>query len=237
MAPSTGAERRLIPSLMLLTFATGLIDAASVLGLGRVFTANMTGNVVFLGFALGGSHDVSIAASFIALGGFLAGATVGGRLVRKDARAVLPLVLAIEVGVLLIATALAALAGDRGSLSRAALLVLLSMPMGLQNAAVRRLAVPDMTTTVLTLTLTGIAADSSLAGGASPRLARRWAAVMAMLVGAFVGAVVLRRGVAWTIAVAALVDAIALAGVLSVREQPPTPGGLPASTNPPSTLP
>jgi len=233
MAPSNDAERRLIPPLMLLTFATGLIDAASVLGLGRVFTANMTGNVVFLGFALGGAHDVSITASFIALGGFFAGATGGGRLVRKDARAVLPIILALEVGVLLAATGVAGLAGDRGSLPRAALLVLLSMPMGLQNAAMRRLAVPDMTTTVLTLTLTGIAADSSLAGGASPRLARRWAAVVAMLVGAFLGAVVLRRGVAWTIALAVLVDAIALAGVLSVRERPSTPGEHPASSDHP----
>lgn len=56
------------------TFVTGLIDAASILGLGRIFTANMTGNVVFLGFALGGGQDLSIAASLIALGGFLAGA-------------------------------------------------------------------------------------------------------------------------------------------------------------------
>jgi hypothetical protein len=67
-------DRRLMFSLMLLTFVTGLVDAASVLGLGRVFTANMTGNVVFLGFALGGAQDVSIAASLVALASFLVGA-------------------------------------------------------------------------------------------------------------------------------------------------------------------
>jgi uncharacterized membrane protein YoaK (UPF0700 family) len=214
MRPANDNERRLMAALILLTFVTGLIDAASVLGLGHVFTANMTGNVVFLGFALGGTQDVSIAASLIALGGFLSGATWGGRLARKDARATLPRALAFEIALLLAATGIAAFADGRGTLARASLLVLLSMPMGLQNAAIRRLAVPDMTTTVLTLTLTGIAADSSLAGGDSPRLARRWAAVVAMVAGAFIGAVLLRHGLMWTVAAAALGDAVALAAIL-----------------------
>jgi uncharacterized membrane protein YoaK (UPF0700 family) len=220
--PPSHDEGRLIASLIVLTFVTGIIDAASVLGLGHVFTANMTGNVVFLGFALGGAHDVSIAASLIALGGFLCGAAYGGRLVRKDAHGALPLALGIEVALLLTGAAVAGFAGAPGPLGRSLLLVLLSVPMGLQNAAVRRLAVPDMTTTVLTLTLTGIAADSSLAGGDSPRIARRWAAVVAMLAGAFVGAILLRHGLVWTIAAAVLGDAIALGGVL-VRRQNAAP--------------
>ena len=60
--------------------------------------------------------------------------------------------------------------------------------MGLRNAIVRRLAVPDMTTTVLTLTITGLAADSRLAGGDNPRWQRRAAAILEMIVGAFAGA-------------------------------------------------
>jgi uncharacterized membrane protein YoaK (UPF0700 family) len=64
--------------LLLLTFGTGLIDAVSILGLGRVFVANMTGNVVFIGFALAGAPGFSLWGSVIALGGFLAGASVGG---------------------------------------------------------------------------------------------------------------------------------------------------------------
>jgi uncharacterized membrane protein YoaK (UPF0700 family) len=91
------------------------------------------------------------------------------------------------------------------------------MPMGLQNAAVRRLAVPDMTTTVLTLTLTGIAADSPLAGGTNPRLMRRVSAVLVMLAGAVVGASLLRRGLTWTIGVAGVLDAIVLAVILATR--------------------
>ena len=59
-----------------------------------------------------------------------------------------------------------------------------AVALGLQNATVRRLAVADVTTTVLTLTLTGLAADSWLAGGRSPRVGRRVAAVGLMAAGA-----------------------------------------------------
>src|ERR1700736_3516989 len=91
MATSISSDTRLLIGLGGLTLATGLVDAASYLGLGQVFTANMTGNIVFLGFALGGAAGFSITASRVALAGFLAGAFGGGRLVRpptaaRDAR-------------------------------------------------------------------------------------------------------------------------------------------------------
>jgi uncharacterized membrane protein YoaK (UPF0700 family) len=63
-----------------LTVTTGLVDAVSVLGLGRVFTANMTGNVVFLGFAAVGVPGFSVARAVVALAGFMVGALLGGRL-------------------------------------------------------------------------------------------------------------------------------------------------------------
>jgi uncharacterized membrane protein YoaK (UPF0700 family) len=69
-------------ALLLLTVATGLVDAVSFLGLGHVFTANMTGNVVFLAFALAGADGLSVSASLVALGCFLVGAVAGGRLAR-----------------------------------------------------------------------------------------------------------------------------------------------------------
>src|SRR5437899_7764934 len=70
-----------LPQLLLvLTVTTGLIDAVSVLGLGRVFTANMTGNVVFLGFALARVPGFSLVRALAALAAFLAGAVIGGRL-------------------------------------------------------------------------------------------------------------------------------------------------------------
>lgn len=74
---------------------------------------------------------------------------------------------------------------------RYALIVLLGLAMGLQNAVVRSLGVPDLTTTVLTLTLTGLAADSVPAGGAAPRPGRRLLSVPAMFLGALAGAVLL----------------------------------------------
>src|SRR5262249_54280190 len=68
------------PLLMLLTIVTGLVDAVSYLALGRVFVANMTGNVVFLGFAVADAEDFSVPASLAAIVLFLLGALVGGRL-------------------------------------------------------------------------------------------------------------------------------------------------------------
>jgi uncharacterized membrane protein YoaK (UPF0700 family) len=227
-APTNAGQIRLLPSLLLLTFMTGLVDAASVLGLGHVFTANMTGNVVFLGFALGGAHDVSIVASLIALASFLAGAACGGRIARADDQGALRIALALELVLLLVAAGVAVYGDDRAALTRDAILVLLAAPMGLQNAAVRRLAVPDMTTTVLTLTLTGIAADSSLAGGTNPRLARRVGAVVSMLVGAVIGALLMRRGLAWTIGGAAMVHVAALAALLSSSRRTDTELARPA---------
>src|SRR4051812_49998417 len=64
--------------MLVLTVLTGVVDAVSILSLGRVFVANMTGNVVFVGFALAGAPGFSLAASLSALGGFLVGAAIGG---------------------------------------------------------------------------------------------------------------------------------------------------------------
>jgi len=75
--------------------------------------------------------------------------------------------------------------------------------MGLQNATARRLGVPDLTTTVLTLTLTGLAADSRLAGSGGPRPTRRLAATATMCLGAAVGAfLALRFGISSVLALA-----------------------------------
>ncbi|MHA6760891.1 YoaK family protein [Streptacidiphilus sp. PAMC 29251] len=68
------------PLLLTLTLVTGLVDAFSYLVLGRVFVANMTGNVIFIAFSLAGSPDFSLSASVVALLSFAAGAVLGGRL-------------------------------------------------------------------------------------------------------------------------------------------------------------
>src|ERR1700740_3024901 len=72
-------------ALLVLTFTTGLVDAASYLGLGRVFTANMTGNIVFLGFGIAGSGGLPVVAPLVSLGAFLVGAGAGGVLAARMA--------------------------------------------------------------------------------------------------------------------------------------------------------
>src|SRR5262245_42605664 len=139
MSEAQGANPVVTRALMGMTVVTGLVDAVSFLSLGRVFTANMTGNVVLLGFAA------------------------------------------------------ARLSAEPHQLH--AMIVLTSLAMGARNAGVRKLAIPDLTTTVLTLTITGLAADSSLAGGSNPRWQRRTASVLALLAGAAMGAILVERSV------------------------------------------
>jgi uncharacterized membrane protein YoaK (UPF0700 family) len=192
--PWAGSGHGRLPALLVgLTVVTGLVDAVSYLALGHVFVANMTGNVVFLGFALAGAPGLSAPASLAALGAFLLGAFAGGRMaVRYGEQRDRHLRTATTIAALLVllATLLAATFGyPVADSARYALIVPLAIAMGIQNATARRLAVPDLTTTVLTLTLTGIAADSGLAGGTGGHPARRLIAVTAMFTGGLVGAV------------------------------------------------
>jgi uncharacterized membrane protein YoaK (UPF0700 family) len=212
---SSERERALVPVLLGLTVVTGLVDAASVLGLGRVFTANMTGNVVFLGFAVAGAPGLSFARAMAALGSFMMGAVVGGRIAAADAagatRRSTSLAVGIETALLLAATVVAFGAGP--DLSNApprlyAVIGLTGLAMGLRNAVVRRLAVPDLTTTVLTLTITGLAADSQLAGGAGPRWHRRIASVVLMFAGAAAGAWLVGLSVAHALGTAVVISAV-----------------------------
>ena len=78
--PALGPLRGL---LLLLTVVTGVVDAVSILALGRVFVANMTGNVVFAAFAVVGAPGFSLSASLFALAGFLVGAYGGGVLISQ----------------------------------------------------------------------------------------------------------------------------------------------------------
>ena len=80
---SRSIQHPLARALLVLTFTTGLVDAVSYLGLGRVFTANMTGNIVFLGFGIAGSGGLPVVAPLVSLGAFLLGAGGGGVLARR----------------------------------------------------------------------------------------------------------------------------------------------------------
>ncbi len=181
--------------LIVLTVVTGLVDAVSYLKLGHVFVANMTGNVVLLGLGVGGASEFSVAVSLVAIGSFLFGALAGGRLGSSTGEhrgRFLALATYAQVSVVGAAFIVSLASSDvSGGILAYALVVLLAFAMGLQNAAARRLAVPDLTTTVLTLTFTGLAADSQFAGGTNPNIGRRLIATTAMFIGALLGAVLI----------------------------------------------
>ncbi|MGW0581966.1 YoaK family protein, partial [Streptomyces sp. NPDC002920] len=185
-----GEERHgpLPPLMLTLTVVTGLVDAVSYLALGHVFVANMTGNVVFLGFALAGAANLSATASVVSLASFLTGALAGGGFGTRFAAHrghLLRAATAVQTALVAVTVAVAAVTDGRvGTGVQYTLIVLLGLAMGLQNAVARRLGVPDLTTTVLTLTLTGLAADSAPAGGAGPRAGRRRRAGLAGVPGA-----------------------------------------------------
>jgi uncharacterized membrane protein YoaK (UPF0700 family) len=175
----------------------------------------MTGNVVFLGFALAGAPDFGILDSFVALVSFGVGAVVGGKLAalvgghrgkHLSTAATNQVVFLAASVVLALASGIPIAAGYRYGLQ-----AVIDTSMGIQNATARKLGVPDMTTTVLTLTITGIGADSALAGGLGSRAGRRLVAVGAMLAGAGVGTVL----VLYLNAANALVLALPLVGLVA----------------------
>jgi uncharacterized membrane protein YoaK (UPF0700 family) len=193
-----------------LTVVTGIVDAVSFLGLGHIFTANMTGNVVFLGFALGGGTGVSPLRSITALSAFACGGIFGGRINTRDLARGSSLLAAmcLESVLLAVAAASTKAPGLDASSAAYAVIVLTAVAMGLRNAVVRKLAVPDLTTTVLTMTVTGLAADSRLAGGHGVQKGTRVLSIVAMGIGAAFGAMLLRRsGLPVAIGVAALTAA------------------------------
>jgi uncharacterized membrane protein YoaK (UPF0700 family) len=220
-------SRQTVAVLLTLTAVTGLVDAVSYLRLGRVFVANMTGNVVFLGFSLDPHSGLSATASIIAIAGFVLGALAGGRAAHTLATARpghwLATAFAAEALILALAavltgTSMLPLAGN----GRFATVAVLAAALGVQNSTVRHLGVPDLTTTVLTLTLTGLAADGPLAGGPGAKPHRRLGSVAAMLAGAAAGAGILQWSSTAVIALAAiLVTAVAGAFATGI----PAPSG------------
>jgi len=104
--------------------------------------------------------------------------------------------------------------------------------LGIRNATVRKLAVQDLTTTVLTLTITGLAADSFLAGGNNPRWGRRVGSVGSMFAGAGLGALLLKHSLSLALSLCVMVSFICtLALFVAFRKKPQTRAA--AQTNPP----
>jgi uncharacterized membrane protein YoaK (UPF0700 family) len=202
------------PLLLVVTVVTGLVDGFSYLVLGHIFVANMTGNVVFLAFGLAGAKGFSVVASLTALAAFSAGAFGTGvlraRLTSGRAR---QLATAASTETILVAAAVVVawtVADPGAGASRYGIIVLLGVAAGTQNAVARNLAVPDLTTTVLTLTITGISYDARPAGGTDSRLGRRGLSVLAMFAGGLVSATLVLHG---NRPLDLLITAVLLAGV------------------------
>jgi uncharacterized membrane protein YoaK (UPF0700 family) len=216
------------------------VDAVSILSLGRVFVANMTGNVVFAGFALVGAPGFSLGASLFALAGFLIGAYAGGFISAQfghDRAQHIRATTGAELGFLVIALIIAATSGGaaattgtldipKGTAAFSAgitfvLAIVLATALGIQNSMARKLAVPDLTTTVLTMTLTGIGADPRTGRRGHVTVTRRLLAVVTMLTGGILGAwLVLNVGVIASLSAAAALLAITVSCAVIASRKP-----------------
>ncbi|MDR7277246.1 YoaK family protein [Catenuloplanes atrovinosus] len=194
--------------MLALTFVTGVVDAVGYLRLDQVFAGNMTGNVVILGMAAVPGTGLPVLGPAAALVTFLAGAAIAGRVLRDSAAGWSRRCTALlgGVGLLLTATAIGVYAtGVNGARTRLVMAASLALAMGMQAATARHLAVKDVTTVVVTSTLTGLAADSRLGAARGRGALRRCAAVALLVLGAITGAALCRVHESVAVATAAVV--------------------------------
>jgi uncharacterized membrane protein YoaK (UPF0700 family) len=236
MTSTASSPQPLLTFVLLgLTAVTGVIDATSYLGLGHVFTANMTGNVALLGFAIASAQGLSVVRSGAALGAFLVGAVFGGRMATAMSGGPRYRWTGVAFGTeaALLFAGMAVAIGHGSSVSGEPvrlylIIVLTGLAMGIRNATVRKLGVPDLTTTVLTLTLAALAADSTLAGGSNTGSSRRIASVAATIGGAALGTWLLRDSLMLPLAICGAISGVcAFAAYFGVagRGETPLPEG------------
>ena len=197
--------------MLALTFSTGIIDAVGYLGLDRVFTGNMTGNVVILGMALTGADGLPVVGPVIALVLFMLGALVAGRTLRPVAAgwSHRSTVLFAFVGVVILAAAVPLLVLENPAEPvKLAVTGALGLAMGMQAGAARHIGVKDVTTVVVTSTLVGLAFDSKFAQGTGQPWKRRAGAVLLIGLGAFTGALLLNVHIGVGMAVAAVITLV-----------------------------
>jgi uncharacterized membrane protein YoaK (UPF0700 family) len=217
-------QARLHLALMLvLTFSTGVVDAIGYLGLDKVFTANMTGNVVILAMGLTGQDDLPIVGPLIALGGFVIGAGVAGRFLRGVPKGwhrrdtwVLAIVATLLV-IALIPTAFVTSTPAEPAIGYP-VTALLAVAMGMQAGTARHIAVTDVTTVVITSTLAALAFDSRFGRSTGQTWFRRLAAVVLLALGALSGAALLLIAFWLGLALAAaLLVVVAVLGTIGSR--------------------
>ncbi|HEV7579848.1 MAG TPA: YoaK family protein [Mycobacterium sp.] len=213
-ATSPVSERSTVAALLLLTFATGLADSLSILVLGHVFVANMTGNVIFLGFWLAPRTSIDLTAVAVALPTFVTTTILSGRLSRYfgiRTRPWITTVLATEI-VLLVTLSILAGAGVLHYHDNTKLIIigLLAVTFGLQHSSARQFGIKELSTTVLTSTIVSLGLDSRLSGGTGERQKLRFTVVFTMCAGAFLGATMSRFVIAPVFALTAAVVTVSL---------------------------
>jgi uncharacterized membrane protein YoaK (UPF0700 family) len=211
-------------SMLTLSFSTGVLDAATYLGLHGVFTANMTGNLILVSLGVTGQASIPVLRAFLALGGFAMGAAAAGRLLRAGATrppSETRICLAVlTVGLLLAGSSLVLFLGAGSTWLLDSLTVVLAFAMGAQAIAARRVGVGDVTTVVVTSTLAGLMGENPVTGRSADGAltGRRALAVATMGLGAVTGALLMLTSVEVAVAVSALLT-LAVAGVLAVRSR------------------
>lgn len=222
--PSVSLSDQTTRMLLALTFVTGIVDAVSFLGLGQVFAAMQTGNVIFLGFGMAGTAGSPVADPLIGLAAFVAGGGIAAIALRRGRRRGPDLGLAMAIEVLLLGCAAIAAAiaePAQGTLFAYALIAVLCLAMGLRNTLARQFGGANLATTVLNLTLTAVSSPSSASLASGSDLAVRGSALLAILLGALAGALLLQASLSLPIAVAALITlTVLLAHPRSGRESP-----------------
>lgn len=211
--------------VVLLTLTTGAVDAASFLGLGKVFSSVITGNLVLLGIAAGTGGSALAARSAVALAGYSAGVAAGAPLAARRGGAArawprsVTVTLEAEFAVLVAFTMGWELAGARPTGSvQLPLAALLAAAMGMQGAAVRQLG--QMSSTYMTSTLTGVLAGLATRSKVDG-MPRSLGVLAAITVGAFAGGILVKTAPAALPAVVlapqGAVIALALAGFGQAR--------------------
>lgn len=195
--------------MMALTVVTGALDAVGYLGLDRVFTGNMTGNVVILGMGIAAEEGLPVAGPLIALIGYVVGAAIVGGLIRGRVRAWAPVVTATicvnAVILAAVATVLLLVPVPGQSLGGVAAAATIALVMGAQASIARFLAVTDMTTVVVTSTITSYASETLFMGGLAWFTHRRLWAVVAIFAGALAGGLMMKLHISVPVYVAAAV--------------------------------
>ncbi|WP_422758513.1 YoaK family protein [Paenarthrobacter sp. C1] len=201
-------NRRVLWLLMGLTFGTGIVDAIGYLALNHVFIGNMTGNIVILGMALVGADKLPVLGPLLAMLCFSLGASAAGVALRSKP-SIWPgsaTVLLLLAGALVLSMgALSLVLRDPDSSAQLVMSSVSAWAMGMQAYVARKLAIRDVTTVVVTSTLTAFAGELFIRPSMKSLLNRRAAAILAMLLGAAVGALMVHLSTGYALVFAGLI--------------------------------